>query len=71
MVKAVSTIIAGDRIFKPGQSVTGLSPVDMAWMEKAGHITKTAERRRNSSAGTTGNTQKEADADELQGSVSG
>lgn len=38
MVKAVSTIIVGKKVFNPGQAVTGLSPIDMRWMKKAGYI---------------------------------
>lgn len=38
MLKAVSIIISGDKVFEPGQVVAGLSPIDMEWMKKAGYI---------------------------------
>lgn len=42
MVRANTTIITGGRIFKAGQTVTGLSKIDKEWMKKAGCITESA-----------------------------
>lgn len=38
MVKAISQIAVGSKIFKKGETVTGLSELDKKWMEEEGLI---------------------------------
>lgn len=45
MIKANTTIIAGDKIFKKGQTVKGLSQNDKSWMIKAGYITEIKNKK--------------------------
>lgn len=71
MIKAISTIIVGGRVFQSGQTVKGLSAVDRNWMKKAGYITETAERRRGPDAGIADTDGKEDGRNELQGGLSG
>lgn len=40
MVKANTTVIAGGKTYLTGQTVTGLSKTDKAWMLQAGYITE-------------------------------
>lgn len=46
MIKANTTIIAGEKTFKAGQTVTGLSSIDKEWMKKAGYITESADKKK-------------------------
>lgn len=71
MIKAISTIIVGNRIFRPGQTVKGLSAADKGWMKKAGYIAETVERRQRPDAEAAGTDGKEEDGNELQGGLSG
>lgn len=45
MIKANTKIIAGDKVFTNGQTVTGLSNIDKEWMKKAGYITESAKQK--------------------------
>lgn len=45
MIKANTTIIAGNKIFQAGQTVTGLSSVDKEWMKKAGYISESTNKK--------------------------
>jgi hypothetical protein len=45
MIKANTTIRVGGRVYTEGQTVTGLSGTDTAWMLKAGYITEEKEAR--------------------------
>lgn len=45
MIKARTTIIAGGKVFRAGQTVNGLSRLDRKWMSDAGYITETAGKK--------------------------
>lgn len=72
MIKAISTVIVGEKTFQPGQEVTDLPPADREWMRKKGYIEDTTDQRKQA-AGKKGSAVKREDgaADELQGSVPG
>lgn len=42
MIKANTIIRVGSRVYRAGQTVTGLSKTDREWMGKAGYITEIA-----------------------------
>ncbi|GFI24206.1 hypothetical protein IMSAGC011_03002 [Lachnospiraceae bacterium] len=65
MIKAIATIVVGDKVFQPGQVVLGLSSIDKIWMRKAGYIAETVNGRKSSRAKTINTGQKEADGNEL------
>lgn len=45
MIKANTEIIVGSKIFRPGQTVTGLSRMDKEWMKSKGYITEYTGRK--------------------------
>jgi hypothetical protein len=45
MIRANTTIRVGGRTYTEGQSVTGLSRLDTAWMSEAGYITEIKETK--------------------------
>lgn len=65
MIKAIATIVVGDKVFQPGQVVLGLSSIDKIWMQKAGYIAETVNGRKSSRAKTINTGQKEADGNEF------
>ncbi len=65
MIKAIATIVVGDKVFQPGQVVLGLSSIDKIWMQKAGYIAETVNGRKSSREKTINTGQKEADGNEL------
>lgn len=40
MIKANTTIRVGGKVYRAGQTVTGLSKTDREWMKSAGYITE-------------------------------
>ncbi|MCI8315194.1 MAG: hypothetical protein HFH74_09225 [Lachnospiraceae bacterium] len=65
MIKAIATIVVGDKVFQPGQVVLGLSSIDKIWMQKAGYIAETVNGRKSLRTKTINTGQKEADGNEL------
>ncbi len=65
MLKAISTIIVGSKVFRTGQTVTGLSPIDKNWMKKAGYIAETVGREKSSGTEAVDADRKESDRNEL------
>lgn len=47
---ANTTVISGGRTYKAGQTITGLSAIDKAWMARAGYITEKVNRREEKQA---------------------
>lgn len=41
MIKANTTVKAGGKTYTTGQTITGLSKLDKAWMKEAGYIFET------------------------------
>lgn len=65
MLKANTTIIAGDKKYHKGQAVTGLSQMDKEWMAKAGYITETAAKKESSGTKPAASEQEEKQANEF------
>lgn len=42
---AKTTVIAGGKKYKAGQTIPGLSDMDKEWMKEAGYITETSSRK--------------------------
>jgi hypothetical protein len=45
MIKAISQIAVGSKIFKKGETVTGLSGLDKKWMKEEGLIEVLEDRK--------------------------
>lgn len=72
MIKAISTIIVGNKTFQPGQEVTDLPPADREWMLKKRYIEDATEQRGHATGKKSSAADREDGAvDELQGSVPG
>ena len=44
-ITANTTVIAGGRTYKAGQTIPSLSAIDKEWMKKAGYITEAANKK--------------------------
>jgi hypothetical protein len=65
MIKANTTVVVAGKTYQEGQTVTGLSATDKAWMEKAGYITETKTKKAEEPKAETKAEEVTADAGQL------